>query len=130
MTTMGRDGRSAMLAEPTLSVEFRSVGPICVLTLVGELGERSVAALDAQIDQLGCSRFVEVVLDVTGLRSIDDVGVRVLVGLYHYVMGRLARLRVVGPRPAIVRALRETPLLVQDTDPAMGTPLAAEARLG
>lgn len=77
------DGTQTELA--VLTVEFSREGSLCVLTMSGELNGTSMPALEVQIDQIGCSGCEDVVLDVTGLRALDRVARRVLVGLDHYV---------------------------------------------
>jgi hypothetical protein len=71
----------------------------------GELVDTSIAALEAQIDQIGCSTNTEVVLDVAGLTRIDAVGSRVVAGLDVYVRALGARLRVTGAHGQVAEAL-------------------------
>ena len=82
-----------------LTVEFRSMGPVCILTLRGELNGASIASLEVQIDQIGASDSDVVLLDLNGLQRLDEVGRRVLIGLDQYVRalgGRLTVTRVDG----------------------------------
>lgn len=88
---------------PDLRVEFRHIGPICVLSLCGELHAGSVEVLESQFDHLGRTPCHRVVLDLSELADLDPTGARVLIGLRHYVHARGGRLRVLGPSP-LVRA--------------------------
>jgi anti-anti-sigma factor len=108
-------------AEPSvLMVGFASAGSSCTLTLIGELNGTSIPALEAQIDQIGCSDCENVVLDVSGLASIDSVGLSVLTGLDHYVHGLGAHLTVIGARGQVAEALAATSLDLVD---AVRTPV-------
>ncbi|MGH8989327.1 MAG: STAS domain-containing protein [Acidimicrobiales bacterium] len=90
---------------PRFEVSLRHVGAVCILTLRGELRAGSVAVLEAEFDRLGRTRCRRVVVDVTELSRLDEVGSRVLTGLSHYVRARGGVLTVVGARPPIARAL-------------------------
>jgi|GEM_PF-7044818 ABC-type transporter Mla MlaB component len=79
-----------------LSVALDARGTVCRLHLAGKLVRTSIAALEAQIDQLGCIAFERVVVDLVGLTGLDAVGVSVLHGLQAYVHGRGGTLEVVG----------------------------------
>jgi anti-anti-sigma factor len=94
-----------------LTVEFASTASLCVLTLTGELNGTSIAALEVQIDQIGCSQCSGVVLDVSALRRLDPVGTRVLVGLDHYVSALGARLSITGATGQVAEALATSPLV-------------------
>ncbi len=94
-----------------LTVEFASTASLCVLTLTGELNGTSIAALEVQIDQIGCSQCSGVVLDVSALRTLDPVGTRVLVGLDHYVTALGARLAITGAWGQVAEALADSPLI-------------------
>lgn len=97
-----------------LMVGFTSAGSSCTLTLIGELNGTSLPALEAQIDQIGGSDCENVVLDVSGLVTIDSVGIRVLTGLKHYVRGLGAHLTVIGARGQVAEALTATSLDLVD----------------
>lgn len=99
------------LSTNSLSVELKFTGSTCALLTEGELTGTSVVALEVQIDQLCCTAFDSVVLDLGHLRAIDRVGCNVLSGLYHYVVARGATLRVLGARGQVARALAVTPLV-------------------
>jgi len=92
--------------DPWLRVELEGDGPVCTLILAGALCGSSIAALEAQVDQLGCRRCEDVVVDVAGLVLLDDVGARVLVGLRHYVSGRGGHLVVTGAQGQVAFTLR------------------------
>jgi anti-anti-sigma regulatory factor len=103
--------------ELALSVELHDRGADCVLRLRGALTGESIMALEAQIDQIGCASWDRVVLDVSGLTRLDDVGNRVLAGLHHYMHGRGGTLVVSGAREAILaRILRGPYELVPNPD--------------
>ena len=91
---------------PTFAVELRSDGDSCRLILTGKLSCTSIAALEVQVDQLGCLPCEEVEIDLTALTEMDEVGVKVLTGLRHYVGGRGGRLRVVGATGQVAAMLR------------------------
>jgi anti-anti-sigma factor len=90
---------------PILTVTFDDRESVCVLTLSGQLTRTSVAALDAQVDQIGCSKCTELILDVTGLIGLDAVGSRALVGLSVYLRALGARLTVNGANEALAEAM-------------------------
>jgi ABC-type transporter Mla MlaB component len=89
---VGRDERGGTV----LSVTLDAHGAVCRLHLAGKLVRTSIAALEAQIDQLGCLAFERVVVDLVGLTGLDAVGANVLHGLQAYVHGRGGSLEVVG----------------------------------
>lgn len=101
---------SCRARSPRFSVEFQSTRSACVLTMHGELSWLSVAALEAQIDRLGCSPLSDLVLDLSHLDGIDGTGVRVLVGLQDYARGREGTFSCFGAKEAVARALEGTPL--------------------
>jgi anti-anti-sigma factor len=68
----------------------------CRLSLRGTLCATTIAALEAQIDELGRSPCHRVVVDMHGLTEMDPVGAKVILGLHHYVVGRGGELRVTG----------------------------------
>ena len=73
----------------------------CVLRLRGRLCADTVRLLDTHVDLLGCQALYEVVLDLSGVDRMDQVGARVVVGLGHYVAGRGGRFSVAGATPAV-----------------------------
>ncbi len=93
-------------AEPTFQVELRSEGNRCWLILSGSLCCTSIAALEVQVDQLGCLPCDEVYIDLGGLRELDQVGAKVLIGLRHYVAGRGGQMRVIGAKGQVADILR------------------------
>jgi anti-anti-sigma factor len=108
------DGTDAALS--VLMVGFTSAGSSCTLTLIGELNGASLPAFEAQIDQIGGSDCENVVLDVSGLVTIDSVGIRVLTGLEHYVRGLGAHLTVIGARGQAAESLAATSLDLVDLE--------------
>lgn len=92
-------------ALPTLQVELDALGSACRLTLRGELCGTSLAALEAQVDQLGCLLCEQVIVDMRHVTQIDDVGAKVILGLYYYVLGRGGELRVSALAGAVAGAV-------------------------
>jgi len=93
-------------SQSRLRVELQSHGRTCTLALFGVLSATSIAALEAQIDQLGCIPCDAVVVDVRGLRGLDPVGANVLLGLDHYVDGRGGCLWITGAVGQVAMTLR------------------------
>jgi anti-anti-sigma factor len=93
---------------PILQVELDVQGSTCLLTLRGVLSGGSLAALAAQVDQLGCLPCEEVVVDLGQVTGLDEAGAKVLLGLYYYVLGRGGALRVTGMAGPIAETLRAT----------------------
>jgi anti-anti-sigma factor len=91
---------------PTLQVELAVLGASCRLSLRGELGGRSLAALEAQVDQLGCPPCEQVVIDMGHVTALDEVGAKVLLGLYYYALGRGGSLQVTGMTGKVAEILR------------------------
>jgi hypothetical protein len=81
-------------APPYLEVELCATGVTCRLILRGTLCATSLSALEAQVDQLGCLPCEHVV--VQQLVECDEVGAKVILGLYYYVIGKGAALRMTG----------------------------------
>ena len=71
--------------DPTLTVELSTHEQLCVLRMTGELNHSSVPALQAQMDQIGCSQCYEVLLDLTALRGVDVTGLGALVRLDRHI---------------------------------------------
>lgn len=95
---------------PMLSVALEVDGSQAVLRLRGALLATSVAALAAQIDQLGCTPCGNLVVDLKELADIDAIGVSALSGLRHYVRGRGGRIELFGAQPQVEHALGATAL--------------------
>jgi anti-anti-sigma factor len=91
---------------PALEVALDLRGSTCRLTLRGELCGLSLAALEAQVDQLGCIPCEEVVVDLRHVTEIDQVGAKVMLGLYYYVLGRGGVLRVTAMAGEVAETLR------------------------
>jgi anti-anti-sigma factor len=91
-----------------LAVELESADRSCRFVLRGTLCDTSIAALEAQFDQLGCLPCDEVIVDMQHLTSLDPIGANVLVGLYHYVIGRGGQLRVISARGNVSAVLHAT----------------------
>jgi anti-anti-sigma factor len=97
-------------SESMLTVTLRTVGSTCVLALAGELTATTVAALEAQIEQLALIAGRDVVLDLQRVEHLDDVGANVLTGFYHYARGRGQRMTMIGASSLIAERLDGTPL--------------------
>lgn len=98
-----------------LKVELQSAGATCTLKLVGALSGTSIAALEAQLDQVSSSPWKDVIIDVRELKTIDATGANMLIGLNHYVDARGGRLTVTGARGEVAAALRECELIASVT---------------
>jgi anti-anti-sigma factor len=96
---------------PELAVAFRHVGQVCILSLDGALTANTLRAFESQIDRLGRTPCHRVVVDLSGLQAVDDAGMRVLIGLHHYVRARGGRLSVTGATGSVFGVLASTPLL-------------------
>jgi anti-anti-sigma regulatory factor len=79
-----------------LRVELGSSGQTSTLTLRGTLSGTSVAALDAQVDQLGPAASERIVVDMSHLRNIDHNGARAILALHEYVSACGGSCRIVG----------------------------------
>ena len=64
-------------AAPILQVELDVQGPTCLLTLRGVLCGGPLAALAAQVDQLGCLPCERVVVDMRQVTQLDQAGAKV-----------------------------------------------------
>jgi anti-anti-sigma regulatory factor len=91
---------------PLLQVELATSGTTCRLILCGVLCDATLAALEAQVDQLGCMPCEDVVVDVRGLTKLDPVGANVLLGLYYYVVARGGEFRVTTAIDEVAAALQ------------------------
>ncbi len=80
----------------TALITIRSALGADAVILSGTLCGTSIAALEAQVDQLGAACCDQVVVDVSGLTEVDSVGASVLLGLSHYVAARGGELKIVG----------------------------------
>ena len=91
---------------PFLEVDLDSSAPTCRLILRGALCNTFIAALEAVVDQLGCLPCKSVTLELGHLTTLDAVGANVILGLYHYIVGRGGELRVSGATGPIAATLR------------------------
>ena len=92
--------------DPVLRVELLTRGSDCRLSLRGDLRDTTLAALEAQVDQLGCMPCHEVIVDLTFLTGMDGVGANVIVGLYYYVIARGGSFLVTGALQEVAATLR------------------------
>jgi anti-anti-sigma factor len=90
-----------------LRVELNTSGQTSTLALCGMLCGTSIAALEAQIDQLGCTPCDAVTIDLRQLQALDKSGARMLLGLYHYVTARGGRYRIVGATGQVAQTIRD-----------------------
>src|SRR5579872_651583 len=81
---------------PILAVQMNDDAGTCVLGLTGHLDSRSTIGLEAELDQLRCLSFDEVVIDVENLTSIDATGFATLVRLCRHVASRGRAVRIVS----------------------------------
>jgi anti-anti-sigma regulatory factor len=86
-------------------VELESDGTACRLLVGGALCERSIALLEAKVDELGCLPCQEVIVDLRRLTQLDAVGANVILGLYHYVVGRGGTLCITRPPREVAAVL-------------------------
>lgn len=84
-----------------LSVWTEQQANRCTLRLRGRLTGDTAADFNTHVDRLGCRWCDEIVIDVSGLECMDQVGARLLVGLSHYVAARGGTFRTVGARPVV-----------------------------
>ncbi|MCU1494719.1 MAG: hypothetical protein JWO62_2483 [Acidimicrobiaceae bacterium] len=98
------DGASAV---QLLTITLDDFETVCVLKLRGVLRDTSIAALEAQIDQLACTRCDSVVVDLDELTAIDTVGINVLTGLGHYVRGLGGHLELIGARGQVAEVIED-----------------------
>jgi anti-anti-sigma regulatory factor len=101
------DEEAAALPEPetVLQVELDAAGASCRLSLRGDLCDISLAALEVQVDQLGCLPCEWVIVDIRQLDRLDPVGAKVLLGLYHYVVGRGGEMRITEANGQVTASL-------------------------
>jgi anti-anti-sigma factor len=113
---------------PIFQVALLATGASCRLTLRGNLCQASVAALQAQVDQLGGLPCEEVVVDLTSLSGLDGVGANVLLGLYHYVIARGGVFRVTEACQDVAETLHSVVgALIPVGDLISGVPLVLTA---
>jgi anti-anti-sigma regulatory factor len=112
-----------------LRVELRSHDHTCTLVLEGSLCTTSIAALEAQVDQLGCIPCDDVTVDLQGLHALDAVGAKVLLGLRHYVDGRGGSLQITRATPAMATALRRYALEYCEADDEWARGMEEESTL-
>ena len=92
--------------EAVLQVELEAMGTSCRLTLRGDLCDTSLSALEVQVDQLGCLPCERVIVDLRQLTRLDPIGAKVILGLYHYVVGRGGEMRITEANGAVTAALQ------------------------
>jgi anti-anti-sigma factor len=90
-----------------LKVELKTSGQTSTLALCGMLCGTSVAALEAQVDQLGSTPCEALVVDLRHLQALDRGGARMLLGIYHYVTARGGQYRIVGATGQVAQVIRD-----------------------
>ena len=95
---------------PALWVELVVADEVCVLRMGGELGGTSLAALEAQTEQLRSAPCRHVIVDVAGLAAVDGLGTDALVTLQANVQARGGAMTVTGASGGVEMALESTPL--------------------
>jgi anti-anti-sigma regulatory factor len=88
-----------MAGRERLVVTMTPLGRDCLLTLSGSLDGDSAIALESQFDQLAGGEFDQVLLDVNGLRRLDDAGASVLGRLGQLLSDRGTTVQLGGCRP-------------------------------
>jgi anti-anti-sigma regulatory factor len=129
VTSTQETAKDRRASESWLRVELLGRGRTCTLILRGSLCGTSIAALEAQVDQLGCVPCDDVTVDLRELRAIDPVGANVLLGLYHYVDGRGGRLRVTGASDRIAITLRQYVVEYAEIDAGLADALLGSSDL-
>jgi anti-anti-sigma regulatory factor len=92
-------------AAPILSVALDGWGASWRLTLCGELCGASLAALETQVDQLGCLPCAHLVVDLRQVTALDEAGANVILG-YYYVLGHGGALEVTASTGPVTDILR------------------------
>ena len=99
--------RTGSLPSPTcttgpvrLELTLTPSGDRCTVTMIGTLDEWSTPAVDTQYDQLIGAGYHEVVLDVSGIRQVDESGAVALSHLWARLRncGVFCRIRGLAPR--------------------------------
>lgn len=94
-----------------LVTSLYEAGSVTVLSLAGALEATSLAAMEAQIDQIACTDCRHLVVEASRLTAIDTFGVDALVALASTVRDRGGQLRVRGATGQVAEVLRDTPLM-------------------
>jgi anti-anti-sigma regulatory factor len=106
----GGDSNGSPLSEGAVLVTTSQVIATClVLSVRGKLAGTAITALEAQIDQIGCSDAKDVQLDLTELCGVDTRGLQVLRGMAEYVRARGGHLDITGASGPVARALAAIP---------------------
>ena len=94
---------------------LRSHGRHCTLIATGTLDASSSVAVDSQHDQLVCAGFDDVVLDLTGLRRIDESGAVALAQLWARLRSSGVVCRVLGLHPVFADSPLELLLFIRSS---------------
>jgi anti-anti-sigma factor len=123
-STRGRCSDGPGPLHPVLSVVLHCSESQLVLAATGMLTRDSIAALEAQIDHIGCAEPSAVILDLTDVVRIDATGLNVVLGLVHYVEALGRKVAIAGARGQVAAALADARLV----RPSLG--LASQRRAG
>jgi len=94
-----------------LTTSLYEAGSVTVLGLAGALETTSLAAVDAQVEQIACTDCRQLVVEASRLTDLDPAGVEVLVDLACAMAARGGQLRVRGATGQVAEILRGTPLI-------------------
>lgn len=92
-----------------------SHGRHCALVATGTLDASSSVVVDSQHDQLVCAGFDDVVLDLTGLRRIDESGAVALAELWARLRNSGVVCRVLGLHPVFAESPLELLLFIRSS---------------
>jgi anti-anti-sigma regulatory factor len=94
-------------------------GHQCTVTMIGTLDEASTPAVDTQYDQLVGAGFDEVVLDVRGLRRVDESGAVALTQLWARLRNCGVFCRIRGLAPSFADSPIELLLFIRESGTQM-----------
>lgn len=94
-----------------LTASLYEAGSVTILSLAGALESGSLAAMDAQVDQILCTDCQQLVVEASRLTSVDAAGVGALVELAATMAGRGGQLRIRGASGQVAQLLGGTPLI-------------------
>lgn len=104
-------GASAGAPGGNLDVEVHSTGSLCVLRLKGSYGAGDARRMAGEIDRMSCSDCRSVLVDISLLEHIDEVGVNQLSGMREYLNARGRSMSVYAATGPVADALHHASLL-------------------
>lgn len=120
MTDNDSRGAEAGTTGPArLELTLTSSGHQCTVTMIGTLDESSTPAVDTQYDQLLGAGFDEVVLDVRGLRRVDESGAVALTQLWARLRNCGVFCRIRGLAPSFAESPVELLLFIRESGTQM-----------